>query len=292
MFKLTLRFLLLAVLVGSTPGLTKAQMVAAPKYLTTDFGQDAKAPGSCEELTIPSHGSRLAAFMYTAPGPQPHPTLILLHGFPGNERNLDIAQSVRRAGWNVLYFNYRGSWGSEGDFSFANCVEDVASAVAFCKQQAQTLHIDTARLALFGHSMGGWTVLAAAAAMPAAYSSMVLEGSSTGAPFAQDGSTIWPRNLAIVFSRYDEFSKLMWGVARAQDVSTSSKLQSVFGTNAPVAEGRLYGAIAKGTARKLYQPSTTHPGDHVSTVAIGLATEWFAATLIGGTARPACCAAT
>lgn len=174
MFKLTLRFLLLAVLVGSTPGLTKAQTVAAPKYLTTDFGQDAKAPGSCEELTIPSHGSRLAAFMYTAPGPQPHPTLILLHGFPGNERNLDIAQSVRRAGWNVLYFDYRGSWGSEGDFSFANCVEDVTSAVAFCKQQAQTLHIDTARLALFGHSMGGWVALKALAQQPSIKKAIIL----------------------------------------------------------------------------------------------------------------------
>ena len=160
------RLLLLLALMGLVRSPAAAQTAAAPRYLTTDFGKDAKAPGSCAELTIPSHGSRLAAFMYTAPGPQPHPTLILLHGLPGNERNLDIAQSVRRAGWNVLYFDYRGSWGSEGDFSFANCVEDVASAVAFCKQQAQTLHIDTARLALFGHSMGGWVALKALAQQP------------------------------------------------------------------------------------------------------------------------------
>ena len=168
------RLLLLLALMGFVRSPAAAQTAAAPRYLTTDFGKDAKAPGSCEELTISSHGSRLAAFMYTAPGPQPHPTLILLHGFPGNERNLDIAQSVRRAGWNVLYFDYRGSWGSEGDFSFANCVEDVASAVAFCKQQAQTLHIDTARLALFGHSMGGWVALKALAQQPGIKKAIIL----------------------------------------------------------------------------------------------------------------------
>ena len=145
---------------------THAQTPKAAEYLTTDLQNVPGAPAACAELTIPSHGSRLAAFMYTATGSQPHPTLLLLHGFPGNERNLDLAQAVRRAGWNVLYFDYQGSWGSEGDFSFANCVEDVASAVAFCKQQAKALRIDTTRLALFGHSMGGWVGLQAVAQLP------------------------------------------------------------------------------------------------------------------------------
>lgn len=166
--------LMLLALMGFIRSPAAAQSAAAPHYLTTDFGKDAKAPGSCEELTIPSHGSRMAAFMYTAPGQRPHPTLILLHGFPGNERNLDLAQSVRRTGWNVLYFDYRGSWGSEGDFSFSNCVEDVASAVAFCKQQAKALRIDTTRLALFGHSMGGWVALKALAQLPEIKKTVIL----------------------------------------------------------------------------------------------------------------------
>lgn len=168
------RLLLLLALMGLVRSPAAAQTAAAPRYLTTDFGKDAKAPGSCEELTISSHGSQLAAFMYTAPGQRPHPTLILLHGFPGNERNLDLAQSVRRTGWNVLYFDYRGSWGSEGDFSFSNCVEDVASAVAFCKQQAKALRIDTTRLALFGHSMGGWVALKALAQLPEIKKAVIL----------------------------------------------------------------------------------------------------------------------
>ncbi|WP_216691019.1 alpha/beta hydrolase family protein [Hymenobacter siberiensis] len=151
-----------------------AQTVNATEHLTTDLRDVVGAPAGLEELTIASHGSRLAAFMYTAAGSQLHPTLLLLHGFPGNERNLDVAQAVRRAGWNVLYFDYRGSWGSEGDFSFANCVEDVASVVRFCQQQAKPLRIDTTRLALLAHSMGGWVGLQAMAQLPALKKAVIL----------------------------------------------------------------------------------------------------------------------
>ena len=90
-----------------------------------DLVWDKAAPAGQIELTIPSENSKLAAFIYSANGKQKHPTLLLLHGYPGNERNLDLAQIVRAHGWNVIYFDYRGSWGSQGQFSFANCVQDV-----------------------------------------------------------------------------------------------------------------------------------------------------------------------
>jgi len=47
------------------------------------------------ELFIPSANFLLNGFIYKANGAQKHPTLLLLHGYPGNERNLDIAQVVR-----------------------------------------------------------------------------------------------------------------------------------------------------------------------------------------------------
>ena len=40
--------------------------------------------------------------------------------------------------------------------------------------------VDKDNIGLEGHSMGGWAVLAAAAAMPDSYKAMVLEGSATG----------------------------------------------------------------------------------------------------------------
>lgn len=123
-------------------------------------------PAGSTELFIPSANAQLAGLIYRPNGNEKHPTLILLHGFPGNERNLDLAQVVRAHGWNVIYFNYRGSWGSQGKFSFKNCVEDVSNVVSFCNKYQDSLKIDTANIVLFGHSMGGWVCLKALEQLP------------------------------------------------------------------------------------------------------------------------------
>lgn len=123
-------------------------------------------PAASDTFQIPSHGVGLNALMYIASGGGPHPVVVLLHGFPGNEKNLDLAQDIRRTGWNVLYFNYRGSWGTLGNFSFGNSIEDVASAVAYLRQpeNAKRLRLDPKRIVLIGHSMGGFMAVEAGAA--------------------------------------------------------------------------------------------------------------------------------
>jgi acetyl esterase/lipase len=126
-----------------------------------DLQWSKESPAGFMELQLPSAGSLLQGFMYKANGSKPHPTLLLLHGYPGNERNLDLAQAVRAHGWNVIYFNYRGSWGSQGEFSFRHCVEDVKNVIAYCKANAVKMQIDPNRIALFGHSMGGFVCLKA-----------------------------------------------------------------------------------------------------------------------------------
>jgi len=131
-----------------------------------DIQWDKTNPAGSTELFIPSANSQLAGMIYRPNGNEKHPTLILLHGFPGNERNLDLAQVVRAHGWNVIYFNYRGSWGSQGKFSFKNCVEDVSNVVAFCNKYQDSLKIDTSNIVLFGHSMGAWVCLKALERLP------------------------------------------------------------------------------------------------------------------------------
>lgn len=130
---------------------------------------EAPAKASMETMQISSHGSPMNALVYVAAGAGPHPVVILLHGFPGNERNLDLAQDMRRAGWDVLFFNYRGSWGTPGDFSFSHSIEDVAAAIAYLRQPetAKRLRLDPSRIVLVGHSMGGFMAVQAAAADPA-----------------------------------------------------------------------------------------------------------------------------
>jgi len=128
----------------------------------------AQTPAALQTVQIPSHGVLLNGFVYVAAGAGPHPAVILLHGFPGNERNLDLAQDMRRAGWDVLYFDYRGSWGSPGDYSFSHGIEDTAAAAAFLRrpETAKLLRLDPSRIVFVGHSAGGFMAVQAAAADP------------------------------------------------------------------------------------------------------------------------------
>ncbi len=105
---------------------------------------------------------------YVASGRGPHSTVLLMHGFPGNEKNLDLAYTLRRAGWNVLIPHYRGAWGSAGTFSFANAIEDTQSAVQFLREaeNIRKYRIDPKRIVLIGHSMGGFMVSYVAAHDP------------------------------------------------------------------------------------------------------------------------------
>jgi len=142
------------------------ELASAQQFTQKDLEWSSDSHASFMELQIPSSGSLMQGFMYKANGSKPHPTLILLHGYPGNERNLDLAQTVRAHGWNVIYFNYRGSWGSQGEFSFRHCVEDVKSVVAYLKENAAKLQVNTGSIALFGHSMGGFVCLKALGEIP------------------------------------------------------------------------------------------------------------------------------
>jgi len=148
-----------------------------------DPPRDAAHPAGMEELKIPSDGSRMNGFIYLAQGAGPHPAAVFLHGYPGNERNLDLAQAVRRAGWHALYFDYRGSWGSGGTFGFGNALDDVAAAVAWLRapETAAKFGVDAGRIALVGHSMGGWLALQAPARDPGIACTAALDAWNLGA---------------------------------------------------------------------------------------------------------------
>ena len=163
------KFLLTILLFVSTNAFTQSESI-----ILNDLKWDINSPASSTELFIPSGNSQIAGLIYNANGLQKHPTLLLLHGYPGNERNLDIAQVVRSRGWNVIYFDYRGSWGSQGKFSFKNCVEDVLNVVSFCNKYQDSLKIDTSNIVLFGHSMGGWVCLKALQELPTIKKGFVL----------------------------------------------------------------------------------------------------------------------
>lgn len=150
---------------------------------------------------IPSTDVNLNAVLYTAAGAGPHPTILLLHGLPGNEQNLDLAQSVRRAGWNVLTLHYRGSWGSPGAFSFEHCLEDAAAAVKWLRSDGagRVPQIDCQKVAVIGHSMGGFVAAHLVASdhslLGAGLISGVALGPEFGAPNKAEAASIVDENI-------------------------------------------------------------------------------------------------
>ncbi|WP_461195818.1 alpha/beta hydrolase family protein [Bradyrhizobium sp. UFLA06-06] len=230
-------------------------------------------------------GNTMSALLYIPPNatPQiPAPGILAVHGYINSRETQDgFAIEFARRGYVVLALDQTGHGYSDPP-SFANGFGG-PDGLAYLRSLQ---FVDKENIGLEGHSMGGWTVLAAAAAMPNDYKSMVLEGSSTGKPFAAEGTANWPRNTALVFAQYEEFPDLMWGVQLARDVTKSPKLWALFGTQGAVEPGKVYGDPASGTARVLFTPAMTHPAEHISHEAIGYSLDWFAKTLKGGTSRP------
>lgn len=136
-----------------------------PPAVYTDPPHDLRYPARMEVLHIPSSGVKINGIAYLAQGAGPHPTAVFFIGLPGNEKNLDLVQAVRRAGWNAITFFYRGSWGSPGSFRFAHCPQDAEAVLTYLRTQpvANSLGIDTSRIAIVGHSMGGWVAVETAA---------------------------------------------------------------------------------------------------------------------------------
>ncbi len=235
---------------------------------------------------VGSGGTRMSALLYVPDGATPDtpaPGIVAAHGYINSrETQSGFAIELSRRGFVVLAIDQTGHGYSDPP-AFRNGFGG-PDALAYLR----TLDIvDRDNIGLEGHSMGGWAVLIAAAGAPDDYRSIVIEGSSTGSSGAPAASDTYPRNLAVVFSKYDEFSGGMWGSPVAADVPRGEKLMAAFGTSELVEPGRVYGSIAEGTARIFHQPPVTHPGDHLSRVAIGHAVDWFQCTLNGGSSLPA-----
>jgi pimeloyl-ACP methyl ester carboxylesterase len=182
---------------------------AVADAIASDPPSDKVHPPLTLAKAIFSGGVNINAVLYAAAGAGPRATVLLLHGLPGNEQNLDLAQSIRRAGWNVLTLHYRGAWGSPGNFSFAHCLEDACAAVEWLRNQH---NVDSRQLVLIGHSMGGYVAANIAANDPGIVGAALISGVDIGTAFG-----MMPRNRACM--------------ALDENVGTSAGLHILSGTS-------------------------------------------------------------
>ena len=222
-------------------------------------------------------GATLSALLYVPADvsvDNPAPGVLAVHGYVNSrETQSPYAIELSRRGYVVLNMDQRGHGYSDPP-AFAAGFGGPAGL-----QFLRSLNIvDTDQIALIGHSMGGWAVLSAAARYPDQYTSTVVSGSSTGTFGVPPGDASFPRNFALVFGQYDEFSATMWGARSAAAIGSTDRLKAQFGTNGDVEPGRLYGSLSAGTARQLYQPAQTHPANHITNAGVAPVLDWVQAT--------------
>jgi hypothetical protein len=113
-------------------------------------------------VVFKSQGAKVHGLFYEASGVERLSTVILCHGFPGNDGDVfGLGERLTEEGFNALAFNYRGSWGSEGLFKDANSLEDVVSAIRYVKSSfvVKEFNVNPSRIALIGYSYGGGMAL-------------------------------------------------------------------------------------------------------------------------------------
>ncbi len=166
--------------------------------ITEDPVPDREYPASLLPVTFKSGGEQLLGVIFQAQGEGPHPAIVLLHGFPGFEWNLDLAHIFRRAGWSVLVFHYRGAWGSPGTFSFTHVLQDVDSALFFMRSEnaCKLYCVNPQEIVLIGHSMGGFAALMTAAKDPSIYATASIAGVNMG-QFSRTIETLKNREITL-----------------------------------------------------------------------------------------------
>jgi pimeloyl-ACP methyl ester carboxylesterase len=150
-----------------------AQISDLPTALYRDATADAQYPAESRGIQFESHGAGVNGTLFRPAGKGVHPTVILFHGLPGNEQNLDLLRAIQRAGWTAITFHYRGSWGSGGTFTLAGGVEDGEALLSEIArpERAAAWGVDTKHLVVIGHSYGGYiaaAILARHAEIPGA----------------------------------------------------------------------------------------------------------------------------
>jgi len=120
-------------------------------------------------VVFESKDANIHGLFYKASGVGQLPTVILCHGFPGNDTDvLGLGERLMKKGFNALAFNYRGTWGSEGLLTTANSLDDAISAIRYVKSSftVRKFNVDPSSITIIGYSFGGGMALSSSLCDP------------------------------------------------------------------------------------------------------------------------------
>jgi dipeptidyl aminopeptidase/acylaminoacyl peptidase len=126
-----------------------------------------------ESVTIPGPAGDIPAYFYRAPGPEPRPALLVIHGGPEWQSRPHLWSQLRRlleAGISVVEPNIHGSTGYGKSWQTAIHRDwggvDLADFHAVAEWMTSQPEIDPARIGAYGGSYGGFATLTCITRIP------------------------------------------------------------------------------------------------------------------------------
>jgi len=104
-----------------------------------------------ENVEFPSGGNTLPGRIYRDEGRARKPAVAICHGYPGDTKNMDLAEELALNGVVTLIFYYQGAWGSKGVYRFVKLEPSTRDAVSYLRALP---FVDADRIGLISHSMG------------------------------------------------------------------------------------------------------------------------------------------
>lgn len=120
------------------------------------------------QQTIPWKGKTLTATIHDPSGQEPiqrtFPLVIICHGFVGNRIGVDrlfvkTAKELTQDGYVVIRFDYSGCGESDGDYGKTKLNELIDQTKAVINFASKLPMVDSNRITLLGHSLGGATAI-------------------------------------------------------------------------------------------------------------------------------------
>jgi len=109
-----------------------------------------------ENVTFQSEGFDLTGRLYHPAPDGKYPAIAILNGFPGDVKNMDLAEELAFKGAVVLLFYYQGAWGSKGVFRFTKMETNTRAALKYIRGLS---YVAPDRVSLIAHSMGAIPLL-------------------------------------------------------------------------------------------------------------------------------------
>lgn len=120
-------------------------------------------------FTTQSGKNKLYGISYLAESREKTPCLILGHGFTGNKNErllVMISEKLLEAGISSVRFDYAGHGESEGIPEEVTVAQEISDLKAIMKYVKDDEHIDSGKIFLGGHSLGGLIALITASQLP------------------------------------------------------------------------------------------------------------------------------